>query len=247
MKKILVIHNRYKNIGGEDIAIKAEIQFLKKYYEVEILYYDNSITSIFNDFISFFNSNNKQSVEILKHKIKENKPDLVYIHNTWFKASLGIFEFLNSKGIPILLKLHNFRYYCTRSVLSSKHLNSENFCFACGHTKKKFRLFNKYFDNSFLKSVAVLIYGKKYFKILNNKELKILVLTNFHKKFIEEFICLKSKVYIYPNHINLDTYNMEEYKEESLLKYFVYAGRISKEKGVEELVSVFYESWFKRI
>ena len=51
MKKILVIHNRYKNIGGEDIAIKAEIQFLKKYYEVEILYYDNSITSIFNDFI----------------------------------------------------------------------------------------------------------------------------------------------------------------------------------------------------
>ena len=29
MKKILIIHNNYRNIGGEDIAVKNEISYLK--------------------------------------------------------------------------------------------------------------------------------------------------------------------------------------------------------------------------
>ena len=30
MKKILVIHTNYQNTGGEDIAVKNEVSFLKK-------------------------------------------------------------------------------------------------------------------------------------------------------------------------------------------------------------------------
>ena len=30
MKKILVVHNKYQQLGGEDIAVENEIQFLKK-------------------------------------------------------------------------------------------------------------------------------------------------------------------------------------------------------------------------
>ena len=38
MKKILVIHNKYQNIGGEDVAVENEVEVLNKYYEVESLY-----------------------------------------------------------------------------------------------------------------------------------------------------------------------------------------------------------------
>lgn len=245
MKNILVVHTRYKNIGGEDIAVEAEIQFLRRHYEVEVLYFDNSITNIFHDIKSFFNSKNTKSIELLKLKLKDNKPDLVYIHNTWFKASLGIFEFLNTEGIPILLKLHNFRYYCTRFVLMSRHLNNKNFCFACGLTKKNFKLFNKYFENSFLKSFAILIYGKKYIKILNNEKLKILVLTNFHKRFIEDYIHLKSRIYTHPNFLEVENIYEEKNQEDQFSKYFIYAGRISQEKGVEELVQTFIKLGLK--
>ena len=34
MKKILIVHNKYQNIGGEDIAVENEIEILKKYYKV---------------------------------------------------------------------------------------------------------------------------------------------------------------------------------------------------------------------
>ena len=39
MKKILVVHNKYQNLGGEDIAIKNEVEFLKKHFEIEELYF----------------------------------------------------------------------------------------------------------------------------------------------------------------------------------------------------------------
>ena len=38
MKKLLIIHNKYQNIGGEDVAVENEIKMLKKYFEIEVIY-----------------------------------------------------------------------------------------------------------------------------------------------------------------------------------------------------------------
>ena len=43
MKKILLIHNRYRYQGGEDLAVENELQLLKKDYIVEKLYFDNDL------------------------------------------------------------------------------------------------------------------------------------------------------------------------------------------------------------
>ena len=48
VKKILVIHNSYKNTGGEDIAVENEVLFLKKYFEVETLFFSNIERKSFN-------------------------------------------------------------------------------------------------------------------------------------------------------------------------------------------------------
>ena len=42
MKKILIIHNKYQNIGGEDIAVDQEVNTLKKYFDVQELYFSNA-------------------------------------------------------------------------------------------------------------------------------------------------------------------------------------------------------------
>ena len=49
MKKLLVIHNKYQIIGGEDVAVENEVNILKKHYEVEVLYFDNVIKRIINE------------------------------------------------------------------------------------------------------------------------------------------------------------------------------------------------------
>tara|TARA_B100001989_G_scaffold188178_1_gene137607 strand:- start:75 stop:1232 length:1158 start_codon:yes stop_codon:yes gene_type:complete len=239
VKKILVIHNNYKSIGGEDIAVQSEISFLKKHYEVETLFFQNDNKNILAILISLLFGSNFQSNKKLEYAISNFKPDLAYVHNTWFKASLGIFKILNKNDITTFIKLHNFRYYCTKNYFSSKHLGNKKICEACGLTRKSLGYFNKYFQESFFKSFAVNRYGKKYIKILKNNNNKILVLTEFHRNFLINLGINQNKIFTYPNYINFnDTNNVTN---KGLDNYIIYAGRISEEKGVSELIKTFIE------
>lgn len=238
MKKILVIHNRYQITGGEDIAVENEIKFLQKQYDVKVLYFENTINSFFQQVFYFIFNNNYQSYKKIKEMIQEFSPDYIYIHNTWFKISLAVFKLLESKKIKPLLKLHNLRYYCTSSYSTNVHLNGNQVCPACGLKKKKYSFFNKYFQESYLKSLLVLRYGKKYINILINNDLQILVLSQFHKDALIKSGVPKEKISIYPNYLSpstgITTINSK--------KYIVYAGRVSEEKGVSELISSFLNS-----
>ncbi|GIR20554.1 hypothetical protein CM15mP35_08150 [bacterium] len=61
------------------------------------------------------------------------KPDIVYVHNTWFKASVGIFDLLKDYQGKVFIKLHNFRYLCSSNLLSKNHvLLKDDYCQGCG-------------------------------------------------------------------------------------------------------------------
>jgi hypothetical protein len=122
MKKILIIHTKYKNRGGEDIAVENEINFLKRHYKVEVLYFTNKTTNILEQAVSLMFNKNKRNQKLLTDSLSDFDPDLVYINNTWFNASLDIFKTLKSNNKKIVIKLHNFRYNCTKSFFPSDHL-----------------------------------------------------------------------------------------------------------------------------
>ncbi len=237
MEKILIVHTNYQNIGGEDIAVKNEISFLEKYFQVETLLYSNVVKNYFLQAVFFLFNKNINSMNILEQKISEFKPDIVYVHNTWFKASLGIFKILSKKKIKTIIKLHNFRYFCTKSFLSKKHLENKSICGACGMKNEKVGSFNKYFSNSFIKSFFMIRYGKKYFEILKNHNFDIVVLTNFHKEFLENLDFKKNKLHVIPNYIEIDESSIQVDR-----KNIIYAGRISKEKGIDKLIDAFLKS-----
>jgi glycosyltransferase involved in cell wall biosynthesis len=78
-------------------------------------------------------------------------------------------------------------------------------------------------------------YGKKYFKIIKEQNITILVLTKFHKKFLIELGIENQRIKVLPNYINVPEKKGERIVED----FLVYAGRISPEKGVEELINAF--------
>ncbi len=236
MKKILLIHNRYQNIGGEDIAVNNELKMLNNHYDVETIYFDNNITNPIFQVLNFLRNRNTESEKILRNKIDSFNPDIVYIHNTWFKASLGVFKVLKSYDVKVVLKIHNFRYFCTKSFLIKSHISTNSICSACGLDKSKYKFFNKYFEDSYIKSIIVNFYGKSYFKILKNFDMEIFVLTNFHKNFLEN-LTNKKNIHLFPNYLEINLNKATEKKN-----YIVYSGRISKEKGLEELVDSFLNS-----
>jgi len=237
MKKILVIHNKYKLVGGEDIAVDNEILFLKRFYEVETLFFENKTSNLLLQFFYFLINKNLESKKILREKINSFSPDVVYVHNTWFKASISIFKLLKELDVKTIIKIHNFRYSCTRYYLEKNHLDGELSCKACGLKKSK-NFINKYFDDSFIKSLIVVRYGKKYFNIIKDFNFKLLVLTNFHKNYLLKLGFNEENIEVLRNHIEITN----EKRVPNTANYLVYAGRISEEKGLEELINSFLES-----
>ena len=122
MKKILILHNFYRNFGGEDSNIYEEIEFLKQRYEVEFFSATNSKKLKIVDFFTLMLRNNFLLNKKFNKKLNNFNPDFVYIHNTWFSINLGIFNILNKKNINTIVKIHNFRYECSRHFLSKTHL-----------------------------------------------------------------------------------------------------------------------------
>jgi len=239
MKKLLLIHNSYRQQGGEDIAVLNELELLKNNFEVKTFFYENKIKNI-SSAINFFTLSNRSVNKHLTHEINKFQPDMVYVHNTWFNISLGIFKILKKNNINTLIKIHNFRYHCTQSLSSKLHLNNQTFCQACGFVSVKNSFFNKYYPNSFLKSLFGIYFGKKYLKVIKDEHFSIAVLTDFHKSFLEKHYSRKNKIYVIPNYLKENQNNQIEENN-----YFIYAGRLSIEKGIYELIEGYLNSDLK--
>jgi hypothetical protein len=238
MKKILVIHTKYRHQGGEDVAVKNEVETLSKSFIVETLYFENSELSILSDLIAFLTNHNYKSNKLLRERIEKFQPDIAIVHNTWFKANLGIFKVLKKSNIKTFLKIHNFRYICTSSFQQEAHIFENNFCQACGMDYKKNRIFNKYFANSYIKSLLMIIYGKKYLKILKDKDINLLVLTNHQKNYIEEYLEITKPVTVAVNNLELKK-DISDIHLNSTEQSILYGGRVSSEKGVGEMIATF--------
>ena len=234
MKKILVVHTNYRFLGGEDTAVINEINFLKKYYEVKVIYFKNEISNIFVDLLSFFIRNNLNSSKIIEKEIESYKPDLVYIHNTWFKVSLGIFKILDKKNINTLIKLHNFRFDCAEG----NHLRNSKLCHDCDGTRLN-GIKNRCYQNSYVMSALATKYGLNYFNILKNSNFKILVLSEFHKEYLIQKGIDREKIFKYFNPLAI-----LEPIEHSLVdkNQLIYAGRIDNSKGLDLMIDSFLKT-----
>ena len=237
MEKILIINTKYRQHGGEDTNILEEIKFLKKNYEVKYLEFNNLGKLNFSDVLSLITGSNIQSNKKVIDAINSFKPNIAYVHNTWFRANLGIFRILNKNNVKTYLKIHNYRYFCANFLLLKNHISSGTFCNMCS-MKKNFGLFNKYYQNSYLKSFILIMYGKRYINLIKSTKVNLLVMTQHHKKFMMNNGFNKNSIHIYRNPVTLNKLNSYNLDSE----YIVYAGRLSSDKGILELIKSWQEA-----
>ena len=237
-KKLLIVHNFYRDFGGEDANINEEIKFFSKQYEVKFFSKDNKKKLNFIDILSFVTRTNLNTDREFKRVLLDFEPDVVYIHNTWFKINLGIFRILKKNNVNTVLKIHNFRYDCARHFLSKKHLDGASLCNACNFKKKKYKVFNRYYDDSLLKSIFLIFYSKKYFKILKSNQFKIVSISSFQKSKLIKSGINPSSIRVINNPINFENL----FEEVETKKIVLYAGRVSIEKGLNELIQAWNSS-----
>jgi len=236
--KILIIHNRYKQFGGEDVAMELESAILvKNGHEVKTVFFDNSpIDSLVSKINAAFRSiYNFSSARQISKIILQFKPDIIHIHNLFFIASPSVIFAAHKHKIPVILTLHNYRLICANALL----LRNNEVCELC--IQKKFPLSGiryKCYRNSSLESALVTSITSIH-KLLNTWKNKIhtyITLTEFSRSKL-----LHSSLHIPANKMITKPNFIPDPGEGNIQreKFFLFAGRIVKEKGVHILANAF--------
>jgi len=236
--RILFIHNKYRQYGGEDVAVELESSALiKRGHEVKTVFFDNiSIGSFFSKIIAGFRAiYNFSSAKEISKIIVEFKPDVIHIHNLFFVASPSVIYAAKRHKVPVILTLHNYRLICANALL----MRNNEVCELC--TQKKIPVAGikyKCYRNSVSESALVIAMTgiHKFRHTWKNKVSAYITLNEFSRsKLLHSSLEIpEHKMITKPNFVSDPGEGNTEREN-----FFLFAGRIAKEKGVHVLATAF--------
>jgi glycosyltransferase involved in cell wall biosynthesis len=115
--KILLVHNKYQQPGGEDVVFEQERKLLEAAGHKVAVYCRT------NDEISGYSA--VQRLQLIKNTIsseasrrevlqllRREEPHVVHIHNTFMMISPSVYPACREAGVPVVQTLHNYRLLC---------------------------------------------------------------------------------------------------------------------------------------
>ena len=116
--KILVVHNRYREAGGEDRVVDLETALLKSHgHQVTQYILDNKELDETRRFrLAARTVWNPVAHADVRDLIAGERPDILHVHNTLPLASPAVYYAANAEGIPVVQTLHNYRLVCPGAV-----------------------------------------------------------------------------------------------------------------------------------
>lgn len=115
--RVLQVHNQYALRGGEDSVVDAEARLLADAgHQVDALCVRNPDGARAAATLAGAPWNPLRRAE-LRARLREDRPDVAHLHNTWFSLSSSIVDALADAGVPIVMTLHNYRLVCGNALL----------------------------------------------------------------------------------------------------------------------------------
>jgi glycosyltransferase involved in cell wall biosynthesis len=233
--KILLIHNKYQQAGGEDAVFHAEEQMLSQNrHLVETLVFQNDGLKTFWDKLraGLAVIYNAASARAVRSKILEFGPDVIHVHNFFPIASPSIFFAAREFNVPVVVTLHNYRLICPSATLYNNNRIYEDSVHTVCPLKA---IVDRVYRHSFFQTAAVVLMTTIHSLLgtWRNKIALYIALTQFSKgKFLEAAIGIPAeKLVVKPNFVS-DCGRGQIARE----NYFLYVGRLTEEKGIRTLL-----------
>jgi glycosyltransferase involved in cell wall biosynthesis len=241
--RILIVVNHYGNFvtqGGEPQVVQAEIELLRSHGHVVSKYEATNAEieelSLVGKCQSLWQVGwSKTGYERIKTAIDLFQPDLMHVHNYWFRLTPSIFAAAKERRVATVLTLHNYRLTCPATTF----LRNGKPCELCMDGKASRILIHRcYPGGSWLKSVLAYRLYKETRKrdFLASLVDAYIALTEFGRQKVLTGGLPSEKLYVKPNFM-VDPLNggaPTPPKEGA-----VYVGRLAPEKGVLGLL----EAW----
>ena len=180
--------------------------------------------------VIYSKANYKKMIEA----IKDFNPDVIHVNNFQRQLSASIIKASNDKKIPVVFTAHDVQAMCPAITMMD---NDKNVCELCMHGKYFHCLKKSCNKGSKAKSLIGTLEGYYYRKknIYNKKIAHIITPSEFYRtKFLEDGMDDKHIEAIH-NFISINDYNVET----EIGDYALYFGRLSKEKGINNLIKAF--------
>jgi glycosyltransferase involved in cell wall biosynthesis len=232
--KILIIHNNYSSnsISGENIVFNNEVFLLKqKLGEESIFTYDvsndniNIINLLFSIWFSF-----KHYYKV-KQIIKDNKIDIVHVHNFYPVLTPSIFKASKDAGAKTIHTLHNYRLWCISGTFYRDGIGICELCTKKAHLFSgiKYKCYRNKFFTSLLAQMSFWFY--KSIKVFDNIDIYF-VLTEFQKNKVIELGLDQEKVFNKPNSIKKFILHQQHKSG------YIFVGRLEESKGIIQLLEM---------
>lgn len=238
--KILLVHNFYKQHGGENNYVNS-LQRLLIQKKIDVVTYFKKSKNINNNLLD----KAKVAIDMLHNPKFENelnelldteKPDLCHIHNLYPLIPTSIYTLLRKYKIPIVQTIHTYRLLCPKGFL---YRNSK-ICEACVNKKIKYpSVLHHCYHDSTAASLFFLLSNnqQKIQEIIKNVDMFIFP-AKFTKDYHLRFLAINhKKSAVLPYFVTKPKYTSNTNKK----NYFLFVGRLSEEKGILNLIKMFNE------
>ena len=116
--RILLVHNQYQQLGGEDTIFNTEADLLESYgHQVTRYIVHNDRIAEMNPFaLAKATIWNDRIYQELRTLIQREQPQVAHFHNTFPLISPASYYAAGKEGVPVVQTLHNFRLLCANGL-----------------------------------------------------------------------------------------------------------------------------------
>jgi glycosyltransferase involved in cell wall biosynthesis len=116
--RILQVHTRYREPGGEDVVVKAEAELLRAAGHEVVQWQAQNPQGTSGAVAALALSPwNFPAARSLGRVATRLRPHVAHVHNTWFAMSPSVLPALRRAGVPVVMTLHNYRLLCANGAL----------------------------------------------------------------------------------------------------------------------------------
>ncbi len=240
---ILVVHCRYRIRGGEDAVVENDIKILREmgHHTSSYILSNNSLDEM------GIAGRIKAAAEyvfplrqtlIIKRIIKEKKIDVIWVHNTLWMTGTAAYEAGRACHIPVIQTIHNYRLFCPNGIC----FRNGKTCCDCMREASSAGLMNSVRHGCYRGSRILSLFVAAGLIRARNKGLydniRFVCLSEFQKYMLARAVpgIREDRIYIKHNHAARDVKGV---KYQDRKNRFVYVGRLTREKGIPELL----EAW----
>nr|BAL53468.1 glycosyl transferase family 1 [uncultured Chloroflexota bacterium]BAL55908.1 glycosyl transferase family 1 [uncultured Chloroflexota bacterium] len=238
--KILMIHNRYLQRGGEDESTEAEIALLRRHgHQVDFLEVDNRVIesrSLVRTGIEAIWS--PGSYRLVRERIRSSRCDVVHVQNFFPLLSPAIHYAARAEGKPVVQALRNYRLFCLNGIF----FRDQRICEDCfGRSIPWPGVLHRCYRGSLAGSavVAAMLITHRVLKTWSRQVDLFYTPSEFaRQKFIAGGLPAE-KIVVKPNFV--ESADFHHLSPEAERKYALFVGRLVPEKGLLTLL----DAWKK--